>query len=383
EYQGIQSGHYGWTTDGTNKMYYDDPAETAGSGVLGVTYCTTTGGYAFELNGMAYYYTYDCDIVYNNDVAWASTEDIEGSCSNEYSIESVATHETGHLWGEDHSCEEDDVCAEDDLRWATMYWSAPSCSAWQVDINDDDIEGITALYGPYATFDTTDDRYGGVPLDVCFELVSNDVVSDVSWAFGDGTECSWPEDADLETCDWTTTEGDTGGTLAGGVCHTYEDQGQYTVTVGMGGEGEACGEWDYTYRELAYVLACEAPHMAEGLEGMFTYEHYDGLIYQMINQADTTVYGCIDQVQWDVFKGDELVQSVSAWTPKIEFAEEGTYRVVLNLGGPGGYAAEELTIEVVDEPGESSGGCATAPGAAGAWGILVGLGVAVGRRRRR
>ena len=64
------------------------------------------------------------------------------------------------------------------------------------------------------------------------------------------------------------------------------------------------------------VVVCEPPEKADGFDGMFTAEHHEGLVYQMVNQADISVYGCIDQIQWDVFQGDELIKSVSAWSPK-------------------------------------------------------------------
>ena len=46
--------------------------------------------------------------------------------------------------------------------------------------------------------------------------------------------------------------------------------------------------------------------------------------------------------------GDSLVQYVNAWSPKIDFTEEGAgdYRVVLTLGGPGGETSTEMKISV-------------------------------------
>ena len=125
------------------------------------------------------------------------------------------------------------------------------------------------------------------------------------------------------------------------------------------GSQAQCGEWNHTQRELAYVTVCEAPAPAEGFKGMFTYEPVEDTIYQMINQVDTSVYGCIERIRWDVFKdGDDTpIQSVSAWSPKINFPSEGKYRVVLNVGAPGElYSADELVIEV-----ESAGGCSSVP----------------------
>ena len=123
--------------------------------------------------------------------------------------------------------------------------------------------------------------------------------------------------------------------------------------IGIRGASEDCGggEWEYSTRKRAMVVVCEAPQVAKDFEGLFTVEQVDGTIYQMINQADTSVYGCIDRVSWDIFDGDEKIRSVSAWSPKIDFPDYGDYRIVLNLGGPGGVTAEELTITVAEETG--------------------------------
>ena len=113
---------------------------------------------------------------------------------------------------------------------------------------------------------------------------------------------------------------------------------------------------------------------------MFTYTGDKDLIYQMINQADTSVYGCIDRVSWDVFDAGsgELIKSVSAWSPKIEFPEEGSYRVVLNLGGPGGIYAEELTIDAKMQTVQS---CSSTNAQSSMWLMLLGL-LPVAIRRR-
>ena len=97
----------------------------------------------------------------------------------------------------------------------------------------------------------------------------------------------------------------------------------------------------------------------------------------MINQADTSVYGCIDKVSWDIFDGAEKIRSISAWSPKIEFPEEKEYRIVLNLGGPGGLTAEELTLTV-----QESSGCSNLMGnGMGVLAIgLTTLGLAIRRR---
>lgn len=357
EYQGVREGwHQGFSTDGIISFSYDDPASELETGVLAATLCVSTGETAFTLGGQIYMYIYDCDIVYNDDIGWATTEDINnGQCSGDYSTEAVTSHEIGHLWGMAHSCEQNDACPDPDERYANMYWSTGPCDNYQASLKEDDIEGINALYGPFCSFEASEgeERFGGAPLEVCFDLDCNEAISDIEWDFGDGT---------------TSNEASP--------CHVFEDKGQFNVSLTITGEGEECGTWEYTQREQAYVLVCGEPEPSPDFGGLFTYEPVEGLVYQMVNQTDTSVYGCIDQIQWEVYDGDELIQTVNAWSPKIEFPSEGTYTVLLNVGGPGGVSAAELSIEVT----EVTEGCATAPAGAGLAGILLALGAAFRRR---
>lgn len=378
EYMGVRKGH--WSTgasrsDGLNTMYYDDPAAQNSDEAVGVTYYQPSSEFAFELRDPYesdttnyYFYMSDADIVYSTGYAFYTTEEVEdGLCQGGgYAIEAIATHEFGHFWGMGHTCEEEDVtsgeCDDADFYSATMYYTGSNCSNEPNSLDTEDIEGITALYGPFATFDVAEgvDTFGGVPHEVCFELetkgvdeIEGELV--VEWNFGDGA---------------TSSEENP--------CHIYTEKGQYTVFITVTGTSDQCGEFQYDFREPAYVLACEVPAAAEGFDGIFTYEWVEDTTYQMVNQADLTVYGCIDRVQWDVFKGGELQQSVNAWSPKIDFGAEGDYEIILNLGGPGGISAGRLELSV----GGEGTGCSALPAATGLAGLLVGLGAAIRRRRR-
>ena len=363
-YMGIDPGNEGYTNDGINKWYFDDPTGTLGAGVLAAVLPRVTSEYLREQDGIYLYRFGDTDVTFNDDVNWGLTEELEEVCTGEsFGIEHVNTHEIGHVWGMAHSCEEDDACADEELRYATMYWQTSPCDLEQAQINSDDIAGINALYGPYATFKTEDDRFGGVPLEICFELFASDNanVTSVEWDFGDGG---------------TSTELNP--------CHTYTEQGQYTVVVTINGTAESCGEWSFDYNQRAYIVACELPSpgldsvTGETYGGLFSFEHLEGLQYQLVNRTDTSTYGCLDTILWQVYKGDDLLQEISAWSPKIDLPDEGVYRVLLNVGGPGGMSAAEIEIDTAEF---KATGCNAAPVALGLMGLLASLGLAVTRRR--
>ncbi|MFH1463692.1 MAG: PKD domain-containing protein [Pseudomonadota bacterium] len=365
-FAGIDEGNEGYTNDGINKYYFDDPTSTLGAGVLAAALSRVTSEFLREQDGMYLYRFGDVDIAFNDNINWGLTEELEEGCTGEsFGIEHVQTHEIGHQWGMGHSCEEDDVCTDEAKRYATMYWQTGACDLGQAQINSDDIAGINALYGPYATFSTDDERFGGIPMEVCFDLYAseNAEITDVLWSFGDGD---------------TSTELEP--------CHTYENQGQFSVVVTINGTSEACDDWSFDYRERSYVVACAEPgpgidpETGDAFGGLFTYQHVEGLEYQLVNRADTSVYGCLDTVLWQIYQGETLVDELSAWSPKVILPDEGTYRVLLNVGGPGGMAAAELEI---DTTADKDGGCNSAPVGLGLLGLLSSLGLAISRRRQR
>lgn len=368
------------TSDGKTIIYWDDPANEIEVGVLAVTYSVGNGD-RVDVNGKSYTGFGDADIVFNDNVDWGAKEDIDaGICNGESDVTGVATHEIGHSWGMGHSCEQGEACNDPELLDATMYWSVAACDTSQSTINTDDIEGITALYGPFATFSTvpntagTTDRYGGLPLEICLEIESETPVSAANWNFGDGE---------------TSTE------LA--PCHTYSTKGQFTVAVDIVLEDPACGEATFRYSELGYVVACEKPVPEAGADGFFTVRHSSGLTYETVNYTDLSVYGCVDMISWQVYKGSSEADITEAnlvdfngdvdggtelgsWAPMIEFPAEGSYVVVMNVGGPGGVDAGMLVVDAVDRKAEGSG-CNTGAGTGAVSGLLLAA-AALSRRRK-
>lgn len=350
--------------DGENWVVFDDPGNRiAEPGTLAITATISRPGGPF-IQGKRYRVATDSDIIFNDGHRWISDEDIEaGNCTGQTSIQAVATHEIGHLIGLDHSCEREDICLDPVLRNATMYWSAGPCTPNTV--NRDDIESINALYGPNASFACSHEltpgspntiAFGNVPMELKCALRSDnpEEVVAATWNWGDGTVTN-----------------DINGT------HTYEEAGNYTIRVCFEGERDTCGAWEYCFRRDAYVRVCDVPEPA------FSYEPTGGLSYKFLNETDIRVYGCIFDIQWDIYEGDsatgEPIATRAAWEPEYTFDSPGTYTAVMHLGGPAGTGAAELTFRVkrvYEARCDALGGA----GAAG-FGLIALIGAAIRRRQ--
>ncbi len=362
----------GFQFDRIRTHTFNDPRDELEAGVLGATLTRPgigAGQVAFVFEGQTYHRAEDSDIVYSKTVAWTTDEAITaGNCANEYSMISVATHEIGHSFGLGHSCEKDEICVEPALREATMYWSIGPCQTHASVIGTDDIEALTLLYGPSTTFKCSNEldptsrdtiAVGNVPFELKCSLVTEygAEIDNVTWYWGDGTV-------------------DDGAAMD--QAHAYDKAGNYTVRACIEGQNDVCGDWDFCFRREGYVRACDVPAPE------FRVTHKEGRTYQFLNETDLSVYGCINEVQWDVFEGSTLVTSISAWEPVFTFPGDGEYRVVLNVGGPAGAGAADSTFAVRNR-GSSTGSCSTLPAGgalpAGALGLgLLGL---LGLRRRR
>lgn len=116
--------------DGIPMLNFDDPEHVCNGNCLAATF---TGFFENRSDGTVR--IFDADIVTNDSFAWTSTSEPDG-CLSEFFIEGVQVHETGHALGLGHT----------DVSGATMFPSVSACNNGPASIEQDDIDGLNALF---------------------------------------------------------------------------------------------------------------------------------------------------------------------------------------------------------------------------------------------
>jgi hypothetical protein len=337
------------------------------SGVLAAA-ATHTSPNVLEHNGVSFDQTMAYNIVFNSGPAWGTPEYIDSpDCFGRYSYLSTSTHEIGHGLGLGHSCDDGEPCPDPALRNATMYWSGSRCEDERDDPNEDDSAGINAIYGVAVDFDVESvDAPGAVgpaPLTIVVSVPGEFQVArftSFEWNFGDGSDHVLLDAGDAEL---------------DGLEHTYQVEGQYTITLTAFGNDAACGgEFKTFRRRVGAVLACgvPAPSLEYVNEGDFT--------VQMVNTSPLGAFGCTTEYEW-VLDGDDGA-SLSTYEPKYSFDGPGSHTVTLRAAGPGGEETTEIEIVVTRASDAGCNASVSGRGSLGLVGLLALLGLSGLLRRR-
>jgi len=351
-----------------------------GSGPLAAT-VTHASEEVLDHNGIAFYRVTSMNIIYNEGLVWATPTTVGSpDCHNAYDFQGVTTHEIGHGLGLGHSCDDGEACPDPLLRGATMYWSVQSCNDAQQVPNDDDWSGINTVYGVALDFvvadagvegeededDSSSTIVGPAPLTVDLsipETFQGEQFTSYQWNFGDGSER-------------VTLDGNLASLPT--VTHTYEVEGQYTITLSVDGIDEECGGYfDAHQRKVGVVLACDEP------EPDFGFENLGDFSVALENLSPLGAFGCITDFEW-ILDGNED-EALRTYEPTWTFDEAGTHTVTLRASGPGGSGEVSRDVEVA-RGADSGCDCGLSgrarPGAMGFLALLL-LGLVPRRRVQR
>jgi len=117
--------------DGVPMLNFQDPINACKGSCLAATFI----GY-YEQRSDGSYRIFDADIVTNGRYSWTTQSEPDG-CSSEFYMEGVQVHEVGHVLGLGHT----------NVTGATMYPSVSSCNNGPATTENDDDDGLQALYG--------------------------------------------------------------------------------------------------------------------------------------------------------------------------------------------------------------------------------------------
>ena len=333
---------------------------------------THRGGESSPYNGTPFRNITAMNIIFNSGIRWGTPEDVRApGCFNVNSYVATGTHEIGHGLGFGHSCESGEACADAARRLATMYWSGARCDGSREDLNEDDMAAVQAAYGVAVDFEmvTVDCDAVERGSEACVEATVDVPQDFIDQQTGDGS----PRFTEFEINFGDGSEhvfvSNTGAPISS--THTYEVEGQFTISLIGRGHDESCGgDFSAERRRVGDVLACAEPVAA------FEYRDLGGNTLELVNTSPIGAFGCITSFAW-ILDGQEEA-SVSTYEPTWTFDEPGSHTIKLRASGPAGESEATRTVEVT----QSGEGCSSSlAGRSGGWLLLlVPLGL-LGKRR--
>lgn len=198
-------------------------------------------------------------------------------------------------------------------------------------------------------------------------------------------ECSayLPAEGEWDQVRWTF--GDGGSVVGDTASFTYDEVGQYTVSVQLDGYVDPVVADPETPRAVrpGFVTVCGPPAPE------FTWSNKGGRRYALVNASEIAPF-CLDTSRWEIYRGKvaegEPAMVQDTWDTAIELPSDGPWTVRLTQNGLAGPGVVDHVIDVryqLTDDLKSLGtyACSTTPGAT-VFGSALGLLFALSRRRR-
>ena len=359
----VDNSQYGFGSSNESIFTFDGGEKNnlteSGTNAAAVTH--TYSNERLTNNGLSFERARAMNIVFNDGRTWGTIADVDApDCRGLNDFLSTTVHEIGHGLGMAHSCESGEPCPDPVLSSATMFYAGGTCESHRRNPNPDDQAGITAIYSPAVDFEVDlqegEATIGPAPLTATFSVPAEFTgpLYEFDWNFGDGSPhfvSPRPER----------------------VTHTWNEEGQFTVTLTAKGTAEECGgEFQTAQRKVGAVLACNAPRPT------FEYRNDGDYTVQIVNGSALGAFECVTEFEW-ILDGDED-SSLRTFEPRYSFETAGTHSVTMRASGPGGVS--EFTADVEVERLSDAGCNATfVPAGGSALALALGLlGVATRRR---
>lgn len=229
---------------------------------------------------------------------------------------------------------EGDLIGTDTIRWLRTGRSEDASVEWTAELGYD----ICVVADPDDTIDESneDNNVAYAPNPVAPAEPYADFTADATSGYEPLSVQFTDQSGGFEITSWSWDFGDGGSSDAQNPVHTYEQNGTYTVSLTVTGDGEAVV---LTKTKIDYIEVLDTDPVAD-----FTANVTSGNAPLVVQFTDlSTSYDSIVSWEWDF--GD--VETSIEQNPTHEYSDAGTYTVKLTVSEADGDADTETKIDYI------------------------------------